>query len=299
MLGNADKLLIWSHLRRQIAHASGRGRAMGDLQQASVTGRPERSRLRDNAGLLASGLAHGTLLLTVLLFGSPRELATASTQPIVVDIVRPEELAMGEITPSAAPKQAQGQPQIQQQQAQPQSQQQREQRAQPQRDQPQQPQAATQQRQQAQSQPQGQQAQPSTAGSAAPVFASLYPWPTRPDVQEGDYRTFETLEKTDRHELADFKARLKQCWHPPAVGGGRRLTAALRVALRIDGSLAGAPELVEVSASPDTIALVTSAKQALSECGPFGFLPADSYDSWKALSLTFSPDDIQVAAVTR
>jgi hypothetical protein len=73
----------------------------------------------------------------------------------------------------------------------------------------------------------------------------------------------------------------------------------LRVALRIDGSLAGPPELVEVSASPDAVALVTSAKQALSACGPYGFLPADSYDSWKALSLTFSPDDVAVAAVTR
>jgi hypothetical protein len=272
---------------------------MAGLQQASIRG-TGRSRLRDNAGLLASGLAHGTVLLAVLLFGSPRELATASPQSIVVDIVRPEEVPQGEVAPSAAPKQAQAQPQIQQQQAQPQSQQQREQQAQPRRDQPQQAQGAAGERQQPQTQPQGMQAQPSTTGAAAPVFASLYPWPeTHPDVKEGDYRTFESLEKTDRHELADFKARLKQCWRPPAVAGGRKLTAALRVALRMDGSLAGAPELVEVSASPDAIALVTSAKQALSDCGPFAFLPADSYDSWKKLSLTFSPDDIQVAAVTR
>jgi len=54
-----------------------------------------------------------------------------------------------------------------------------------------------------------------------------------------------------------------------------------------------------VSASPDAVALVASAKQALAACGPYGFLPAQSYDVWKALSLTFSPDDITVAAVTR
>ena len=275
---------------------------MADLQQASVRAKARRSRLRDNAGLLASVFAHVTVLVAAVLFGTPRQLATASPQPIVVDIVRPEEIAMGEATRSAGTKQSQTQPQTQQQQAQPQSQQQREQQAQPQRDQPQQAQAATQpQGQQGQTQPQGQQAQPSPTGAATPVFASLYPWPeTRPDVQVGDYRTFESLEKTEHHELADFKARLKQCWRPPAVSGGaRRLTAALRVALRIDGSIAGAPDLVEVSASPDAIALVASAKQALSECGPFGFLPANSYDSWKALSLTFSPDDIQVAAVTK
>jgi hypothetical protein len=278
---------------------------MADLQQASVGAKARRPRLRDNAGLLASVFAHATVLVGVVLLGTPRQFATASPQPIVVDIVRPEEVALGEATRSAGTKQSQTQPQMQQQQAQPQSQQPREQQAQPQREQPQQAQGAAGQRQQQQPQPQtqlqGMQAQPSTSGAATPVFTSLYPWPeARPDVQVGDYRTFESLEKTEHHELADFKARLKQCWRPPIVSGGaRRLSAALRVALRIDGSIAGAPELVEVSASPDAIALVASAKQALSECGPFGFLPADSYDSWKALSLTFSPDDIQVAAVVK
>lgn len=267
---------------------------MPDLQQAAVIGNARWRRLRDNAGLIASALVHATLLVGVLLFGSPRLLATAAPQPIVVDIVRPEEIAKGETTRSAGSKQAQTEPQQQQAQAQPQQQ-----PAQA-REQPQQSQSGTQpQGQQPQSQAQGTQAQPSAAATAAPVFTSLYPWPeARPDVQVGDYRTFESLEKTEHHELADLKARLKQCWHPPAVSS-RKLTAALRVALRIDGSLAGAPELVEVSASPDAIALVASAKQALNACGPFGFLPADSYDSWKALSLTFSPDDIAVAAVTR
>src|SRR5262249_23687145 len=94
MLGNAGKLLIRSHLRRQIAggelsigagpRRAGAGfaapcvrtrAAMADLQQASVMAKARRPSLRDNAGLLASGLAHGTLLLAVLLFGSPRELA--------------------------------------------------------------------------------------------------------------------------------------------------------------------------------------------------------------------------------
>jgi len=278
---------------------------MPDLQQAAVIGNA-RSHLRDNAGLLASVLAHGTLLLAVLLLGSPRLLATAAPQAIVVDIVRPEELPKGEATRSAAAKESQAPQQQQQgpQQAHPQQQQAQtqpqQQQAQSQREPPQQAQSGTQpQPQQAQAQPQGMQAAPSATGTTAPVFASLYPWPeARPDVQQGDYRTFESIEKTDRHELAEFKARLKQCWRPPAVSS-RKLTAALRVALRMDGSLAGAPELVEVSASPDAVALVASAKQALSQCGPFGFLPADSYASWKALSLTFTADDIAVAAVTQ
>jgi hypothetical protein len=248
-------------------------------------------RLRDGAWLLASGLAHVLVLLAIVLLGSPRLLATVAPDPIVVDIVRPEEIAKGEEEADA--KQSEPQPQKQEQpqekaqkQAEPQKQ------AQPQK-QPVQPQ------QQAQQQPQP---MPVSAAPAGPLYQSLYPWPvTRPggDVQIGDYRTFESTGKLEHNELAQFKARLKECWHPPAASGNRKLTAALRVALRTDGSLAGAPDLVEVSASPDAVALVASARKALAACGPYGFLPAESYDVWKALSLTFSPDDIAVAAVTQ
>jgi hypothetical protein len=261
---------------------------MTNLQQGSAGGGAQRRRLRDSAGLLVSGLAHGLLLLGVVLFGSPRLLATTAPQAIVVEIVKPEEIAKGTLTEPSGAKESDKQ--APQQAAQPQA-----------------PQPQTQQQQQAQAQPQPSQQRAQTqapvrvadASPSAPVFTSLYPWPvSRPDVQEGDYRTFESMEKSDRPELAQFKARLKECWRPPAVSG-RKISAALRVSLRIDGSLAGPPELVEVTASPDAVALVTSAKQALAACGPFGFMPSGSYNSWKALSLTFSPEDVAVAAVTK
>jgi hypothetical protein len=236
-------------------------------------------RLRDGAGLLASGLAHVLVLLAIVLLGSPRLFATVTPDPIVVDIVGPEEIGKGKEEADAK-----------QNQAQPQQQEQQQEKAQKQQVQP--------QRQQVQLQPQP---MPVSAAPAAPLYETLYPWPvTQPgnDVQVGDYRTFESTGKLEHNELAQFKARLKECWRPPAASGNRKLTAALRVALRMDGSLAGA-DLVEVSASPDAVALVASAKKALAACGPYGFLPAESYDVWKALSLTFTPDDIAVAAVTQ
>ena len=257
---------------------------MSDRQQGSVGGEAQRRRLRDNAGLLASGLAHTLLLLGIVVIGSPRLFATTAPQAIVVEIVRPEEVAKGETRETPPTKQTEAQPQQQAQAPQ-----------QAQAQQPLQPQQQARPQQQA-----SQQQSPVKVASAAPVFTSLYPWPVgQPggDVQEGDYRTFESLGKLEHNELARFKARLKECWHSPAAGP--KLRAILRVALRIDGSLAGSPELVEVSASPDAVALVTSAKQALAECGPYGFLPAESYDTWRSLSLTFSPEDIAVAAVTR
>jgi hypothetical protein len=266
---------------------------MSDRQQGSVGGEAQRRRLRDNAGLLASGLAHTLLLLGIVVIGSPRLFATPAPQAIVVEIVRPEEVAKGELRETPPTKQAEAQPQ-----AQPQKQAQAQQPEQPvQPEQKAQPQAQTQQ------QPSQQRQAPVKVASAAPatpVFTSLYPWPVgQPggDVQDGDHRTFESMGKLEHNELARFKARLKECWHPPAAGP--KVRATLRVALRVDGGLAGSPELVEVSASPDAVALVTSAKQALAECGPYGFLPADSYDTWRSLSLTFSPEDIAVAAVTK
>jgi hypothetical protein len=287
--------------------------AMADLQQALVMGEAQRVRVRDGALLLASALAHVAILLGVVLIGSPRLFATVPPQAIVVDIVRPEEvpeIAKGELTdPATGSKPAQQQaqqpqaqqPQVQQQQAQqPQAQQKQAQQQQAQ----QQPQRQPSQQQQplAQQQPQQPQ-QPPPSAAAAPVFTSLYPWPVaRPgsDIQTGDYRTFESTEKLSHDQLAEFKARLKACWKPPATAAGtRKLTAALRVALRIDGTLAGPPELVEATASPFGPALVDSAMHAVNECGPYGFLPADSYDTWKSLSLTFSPDDVAVAVVTR
>jgi hypothetical protein len=268
--------LIWAHSREQIDPGK---QLMTEVPQRLAGEEAQRPRLRDRAGLIASALAHALLLVAIVLLGSPQLFATVAPEAIVVELVQPEELAKGKSLETADAKHSQAG--SQQQQAEPQKQQ-----------------VQAQQRGQGQSQPQAL----SPAAPAAPMFASLYPWPVaRPgsDVQPGDYRTFESTGKLEHNELAQFKARLKECWRPRVAGGAGKLTAALRVALRMDGSLAGAPELVEVSASPDAVALVTSAKQALAECGPYGFLPAERYDTWKALSLTFSPDDIQVAAVRR
>ena len=60
---------------------------MTRLQHRSVGREVQRRRLRDSAGLLASGLAHGLLLLGVVLLGSPRLSATTAPVAIVVEIV--------------------------------------------------------------------------------------------------------------------------------------------------------------------------------------------------------------------
>jgi len=260
-------------------------------------------RPRDAAVLALSALAHGAILLAAIgVYGSPKLLATTPPETIVVDIVPPEEVTNGEwgsAQPPAEP-QTQAKPQAQPQpvgQPQPPAQPQTQAKAQA-------PQPQEQARAQAQPQPQTKPV-PAATGTA-PMFTSLYPWPVTPgrppgDPQTGDYRTFEATEKAEaQDDLAALKARLKACWRPPVVdGGAKKLSAALRVRLKLDGSLAGPPELVEATASPYGPALVDSALRAVNQCGPYGFLSADGYDTWKSLSLTFSPDDVKIAAVVR
>src|ERR1051326_4433701 len=87
-------------------------------------GEEAQPRLRDGAGLLASGLVHGLLLLAVVLLGSPHLFATVAPEPIIVEIVQPEELAKGKSLEASDAKQSQTQPKQQAQQpAQPQNQQ--------------------------------------------------------------------------------------------------------------------------------------------------------------------------------
>ena len=66
----------------------------------------------------------------------------------------------------------------------------------------------------------------------------------------------------------------------------------LRAVMATDGTLAREPVLIEASASPAKgLAMLQSAKSALQDCQPYKMLPADKYEEWKVLDLTFSPRD--------
>jgi hypothetical protein len=96
--------------------------------------------------------------------------------------------------------------------------------------------------------------------------------------------------RLSREDIAAFQAHLQKCWNPPAtVAGAQNLTAVVRIALGRDGAMLAEPILVKASASAQGPALVKSATQALAQCQPFGFLPADKYEEWKVLELSFSP----------
>jgi len=95
--------------------------------------------------------------------------------------------------------------------------------------------------------------------------------------------------RLSQSELDALRARLSQCWSPPAgVDADSKLYVTLRVSFKADASLAQEPEVVEDSASSVGPALAESAKRALMSCQPFTMLRPEHYDLWKDIEIKFN-----------
>lgn len=90
-------------------------------------------------------------------------------------------------------------------------------------------------------------------------------------------------------ELDALRARLSQCWSPPAgLDANSNLFVMLHVLFRPDGSLAAEPEVVQDAASSLGPALAESAKRALLACQPYTMLRPEHYDLWKDIDIKFN-----------
>lgn len=172
-------------------------------------------------------------------------------------------------------------------------------------------QAALQQQQPEQSkpaapQPQQQQAQPQTppppqpqqeVPTAAPDITSKFGMMfTLPDAgASGDFDAKATAKANiSREDAAALRAHLKTCSIlPRSVSPSDNVSVVLRVAFRKDGTLAAEPLLIEASASEKGPALMRGAIDALEKCQPYAMLPADRYDQWRMLDLSFAPKDFK------
>lgn len=170
--------------------------------------------------------------------------------------------------------------------------------------QPEQPKPASPQQPQAQPQPQPQ-AQPQTppppqqqeVPTAAPDITSKFGMMfTLPDAgAAGDFDAKATAKANiSREDAAALRAHLKTCSIlPRSVSPDDNVSVVLRVAFRRDGTLAAEPILIEASASEKGPALMKGAMDALQKCQPYAMLPADRYDQWRMLDLSFAPKDFK------
>jgi hypothetical protein len=92
-----------------------------------------------------------------------------------------------------------------------------------------------------------------------------------------------------REEVAAFKAQVSKCWVAPAgMPNTPDANVLIRIALNPDGTLGTAPELIAAPVSIDGRPLAESAKRALRKCQPYAALPAGKYRDWKILDMSFT-----------
>jgi hypothetical protein len=119
---------------------------------------------------------------------------------------------------------------------------------------------------------------------------------TLPDAgAAGDFDAKATAKANiSSEDAAALRAHLKSCSIlPKSVTPSDNVRIVLRVAFQRDGKLASEPLLIEASASEKGPALMRSAMDALDKCQPYAMLPADRYDQWRMLDLSFSPQDFK------
>lgn len=95
-----------------------------------------------------------------------------------------------------------------------------------------------------------------------------------------------------QNEIDALRAQIRRCWNPPAgASDAANLRVEMNVKLRIDGSLAAAPVLLERGSSPYFQVFAESALRAVERCQPYS-LPVAKYEVWKDIDLGFRLDDL-------
>jgi hypothetical protein len=93
-------------------------------------------------------------------------------------------------------------------------------------------------------------------------------------------------------ELDALRSRLAQCWSPP-IGwtDPAEVRVILLLSLNPDGSVAGDPQVLERPSGRYDQTAPESAIRAVQRCAPYN-LPADKYESWKQVRITFDPTEM-------
>lgn len=144
----------------------------------------------------------------------------------------------------------------------------------------------------AQPQPPAQPEVPTAAPDITSKFGMMF---AMPDANAGDFDAKATASANiSIKDAAALRVHLKTCSNlPSSVAPSDQVRVVLRVAFRQDGHLAKEPLLIEASASKKGPALMRSAMEALEKCQPYAMLPADRYDEWRMLDLSFEPKDFK------
>jgi hypothetical protein len=254
------------------------------------------------SGIAASALGHLSILTVVVVLAEVHPFAVVTAEPIMVDIVSPEEAVQVPKMPEPEPKHQGSDAVDLSSKSAPAASPAPQQAASPTRPAPSSSQPDR--RVAAVAQPQ--------APSTSPVPAYIPPEPDLsikyhvllglpvdmppdgPKDRPGDGFDAPASKPADVASdlVAEFRRHLKTCSKlPAAVAPSDKIKIKLRVFMTPEGKLAAEPVLIEASASAKGPALMQSAIGALEACQPYAMLPADRYGEWKVLDLSFTPQD--------
>jgi colicin import membrane protein len=96
-----------------------------------------------------------------------------------------------------------------------------------------------------------------------------------------------------QNEIDALRARIQQCWNPPAgQADARDLTVLVRIQFNPDGSLATDPRLLTRPSPGYQQVAAESALRAIRRCAPYSFMPPAKYEAWKDIEVNFDPRDL-------
>jgi outer membrane biosynthesis protein TonB len=94
-------------------------------------------------------------------------------------------------------------------------------------------------------------------------------------------------------ELDALRARLKQCWNPPAgAPNSDKRRVPLIIRFNPNGTLSAPPEPESAPSDPFMQAMMDSAVRATIRCQPYTMLSPAKYDMWKEIEIDFSLDEM-------
>src|SRR5437764_21116 len=97
--------------------------------------------------------------------------------------------------------------------------------------------------------------------------------------------------KVSQSELDALRARLRECWNPPAgASNAEKLKVPILIRFKQDGTLAGPPQPENAASDTFMQAMIDSAVRATIRCQPYTMLSPAKYDVWKEIVVDFSLD---------
>ncbi|WP_162914371.1 energy transducer TonB [Taklimakanibacter lacteus] len=87
-----------------------------------------------------------------------------------------------------------------------------------------------------------------------------------------------------------LQQHLYKCWDVPPGAREAEIQVKVHFFLNPDGTVSGAPEVVNGRSDPLFAATAQSALSAVMSCQAYTFLPQDKYDMWREITFTFNPN---------